>query len=268
MQLLTLASSISGFLFDKNVWQNVWANVLFIGVGYIIVILFKQRNMIEFFGFNKQKRLSILLSTLLIRGNTALTYSGSVMSYSGLAIPEYEYQVIPFFSNLFSIITTGDNVFKTMLNRIFLGDVDIEYVNTPLNMSQIRFNNFICVGGPSANIVTDYYLKNGQSWLGFNASSGVEIQKGKSKGRLLGISNAQDDYGILEKIIDDKNNSCVFIAAGGNIGATKGASYYLATKWKELRNEFKGKGFAICFKVPQYFNDPNGYKYPQIIYKK
>lgn len=270
MEFLNSILSLATFLFaNKEVWLNVWADFLALGIGFSLIIIFKRRNMISFFGFNKQKRLSIFLSTLYIQNNTAITHSGSIISYQGAAIPEYEHQVIPFFSDLFSLITTGDNVLKTILNKLLLGNVDIAYLNTPRNIDSISFHNFICVGGPSANTVTDYYMRNGQTWLGFNTTNaGVEIKKGRQRDKVLGISNQQDDYGILEKIVDKKNNSFIFIAAGGNIGATKASAYYLAKNWRKLQKEFKNSGFALCIKVPQYFIDPNGYLYPQVIYKR
>jgi hypothetical protein len=258
------------FLFlNKDVWVNVWANFLAIGIGYFVIVVFKRKKMLSFFGFDKQKKLSILLSTLYIPTHTAITHSGSKISYQGLAIPEYEHQVIPFFSELFSIITTGDGVMKTVINKLLLGDVDISYLNTPMNINKISFQNFICIGGPSANVITEHYMNTGMTWLGFNKiNTGIDLIKGQGKGKTLGVSNSQDDYGILEKIIDKKNNSSVFIAAGGNFGATKAAAYYLARNWRALQKEFGNNGFALCIKVPQHFVDPDGYLHPQVIYKR
>jgi hypothetical protein len=253
---------------NKDVWLNVWANFLAIIIGIIFLDIFKKRNLINFFGLKKQNKLTIYLSSLYIPHNTALTYTNKIISFQGLVIPEYEHQVIPFFSNLFTLITTGKNVFHTILNKMLLGNVDISYINTPLQINSISFHNLICIGGPSANIVTNYYLRSNLNWLGFNSTNnGIEIKKGKRKGQVLGLNNSNEDFGILEKIIDKKNDSIVFIAAGGNYMATKAAAYYLSENWRNLQKEFKNNGFALCIKTPQHFIDNEGYKYPKIIYK-
>lgn len=268
-EVINLFISVLKVLFlNKDVWINVWANFLAIGGGYIFIVFFKKRNLIKFFGFDKQKKLSIFLSTLYIPSMASFTHAGLRMRYEGAAIPEYEHQVIPIFSNLFSLITTGDGIFKTMANRFLLGDVDIDYLNAPKDFNKISFHNFICVGGPSANQVTNHYMSSEFAYLGFNSvTSGVEIKKGKGKGRQLGLSNQHDDYGIVEKIIDKKNNSIVFITAGGNIGATKGCAFYLAKNWRSLQRRYGSKGFAICIKVPQHFVDPQGYANAQVVFQ-
>lgn len=267
--LRTILNILNWFFFNEEVWVNVWASFLTIGIGAFIFIVFKRRKLLQFFGLDKQNKLSILLSTLYIPLNTAVTHSGSIISYQGPVIPEYEHQVIPIFSDLFSLITTGDNLIKTIISKLLLGDVLIEYLNTPRNYSSISFHNFICVGGPAANSVTYYYMTQNHTLLGFNnINAAIEIKKGRSKGRVLATPSLQDDYGILEKIVDKKNNSFVFIAAGCNYGATKAAAYYLAHNWSNLQKEFGNDGFTLCIKVPQYFVDPNGYLHPVIIYKR
>jgi len=262
--------NVTKFLFlNIDVWINVWASFLTLGIGAALFILLKRRKLLQFFGLDKQNKLSILLSTLYIPSNTAITHSGSIISYQGPVIPEYEHQVIPIFSELFSLITTGDSLIKTIIGKILLGDVDIDYLNTPKSHTNISFHNFICVGGPSANSVTYYYMNQNQTWLGFNnTNAAIEIRRGRFKGKTLATPNLQDDYGILEKIIDKKNNSCVFIAAGCNYGATKASAYYLAHNWKNLQKEFDNNEFTLCLKVPQYFIDPNGYLHPTVIFKR
>jgi hypothetical protein len=257
------------FIFNLNVWQNIWSSLLVIILGIIFIIIFQKRKLLEFFGLNKSKKLTVYFSTLFIPTGTANTHNLQNISFQGPAIPEYEYKVIPFFSELFTSINVGESVLSGIINRLLIGDAVITYLSSPLTFNSTSSNNIISLGGPGANVVTYNFMINRQTWLKFtNNNSSIEIAKGKAKGKIIGIATMQDDFGILEKVFDSKNNRFIFIAAGVNYSATMGTAYYLAMNWKTLHKEYGNKEFALCLKVAQPHIDPDGYKYPQIIYKR
>jgi len=257
------------FIFNLNVWQNIWSNLLAVLIGILFVIVFKKRKLLNFFGLNKQDKLSVYFSTLSIPSGAANSHNLKGISFQGLVIPEYEYKMIPFFSNLFSPINLGESVLKGVMNKLFLGDITISYLSSPLTFNSVNSNNIISLGGPGSNIIAFNFMNNGKTWLKFaNGNSAIEIAKGHTKGKLIGVATPQDDFGILEKIFDSKNNRFIFFAAGINYSATVGAAYYLAMNWEKIHKEYGNKEFSLCLKVAQPYIDPNGYKYSQIIYKR
>jgi hypothetical protein len=226
----------------------------------------------KFFGFDRNKKLNIYISTLFIVSPSSgtVTHQGQVINFTGPVIPEYEFKMIPIFSSLFNLITTGDSLVSALVNRWILGDVDINYPNAPQSLNAIQFCNFICVGGPAANSLTDYYVNQRKiTELGFNSENkGIEIKKGENAGKIIGADGEQFDYGILEKVYDKQNGNIIFVAAGLGFAGTMAAANYLVREWKTLAKNYGDACFTICLKTPWHYLNSEGFKTAEVIFTR
>jgi hypothetical protein len=59
-----------------------------------------------------------------------------------------------------------------------------------------------------------------------------------------------DDFGIVEKIVDDKTGRVYFILAGFGDRATKACGYYFEKHWEELLDKYGDGPFQLVLKVP------------------
>lgn len=85
----------------------------------------------------------------------------------------------------------------------------------------------------------------------------IECLKNHKKYELNKKVPNQDDYGVIEKIVDKTNNHIYFIIAGLSDKATEGCGYYFFTHWKEIIKEYIKGSFGILLKFPAGlgFND-------------
>jgi hypothetical protein len=59
-----------------------------------------------------------------------------------------------------------------------------------------------------------------------------------------------DDFGVIEKIVDEKTGKTYFVLAGFGARATQACGYYLATNWEKLLDQHGNKPFQLILKAP------------------
>jgi hypothetical protein len=258
-----------GLLFDKNVLQNIWANILVILATVALVMFFRHRRMLRFFGFKRNKHLTIWFT----RASHAHTHEEGnctcpAASYSGADIAKYEELTISFFSTLFSRLTSEAKIIESEFHKLQLTKVEISYRNSPEVFEELSsFHNFICIGGPLANSVTARYLEQVPTHMGFSAPNfAVVVKAGKRKGATF-VSEGDYEYGYIEKLIDPDHKTAVFIVAGYSIVATTVAAYYLTENWRLLQKRYGSKPFAVCLKVAESSLSWNWYMTPEVVYQ-
>jgi hypothetical protein len=60
-----------------------------------------------------------------------------------------------------------------------------------------------------------------------------------------------EDYGVIEKIIDEKSGRVFFLFSGLGDRATRGCGWYFANRWEELLSKFGGDEFGVILKFPR-----------------
>ncbi|WP_372369630.1 hypothetical protein [Candidatus Uabimicrobium sp. HlEnr_7] len=251
-------------LFTWGVFENLWSGFLVVVLGYFITQIPKKRKMYRFFGFHRNFKLNVYLSALFVQDKKTPIFShmGFNIPYKGPVVPECEFIAISFFSRIFNLISRGDNVGSSILNKLVLGDVSVNYLNSPASSENIEHRNCICLGSATTNSMTDLYTSRNETILSF-CSKTCTI---KSKDEIIGDPKG-GDYAILEKIYDKETGIYVFVAAGMGISGTLAAVYYLTENWKKLEKKYKHKEFALCLRSCFYDQNPEGYKNAKIVFQ-
>jgi len=246
--------TITSFLFDKLVWQGVWANFLFALIGAILIFIIfsfaNKRKIYRIFGLDKKNRLSIFFSNTFAQN--AIDRQGNQNLYTGPAVPENEFKTIKELFNLLSLIGEKDNALVRFMKFLTFDIAKVEYELSPQNEIQIEANketNVLTIGGPAYNNATSYFQK--KTRLFFN-DSGIMNRKDNT---VVATPSMDYDYGILERIGDE--NRIVIIAAGFHINGTRGTVKYLIDNWKKLPEDF-----AYLIKFPHPSKDIVGYRRP------
>lgn len=251
-------------LFTWGVFENLWSGFLVLLVGYFITQIPKKRKMFRFFGFHRNFRLNVYLSALFVTSQKTpiISHKGLNIPYKGPVIPECEFISISFLSRMFNFISRGDSLGSSILNRVLLGEVSVEYLNSPSSVDEIEHRNCICIGSGATNSVTDLYMTRNSTILSFCETSG----KIQTKDEIIGDPK-NGDYGILEKVYDKDLGVYVFIAAGMGIAGTLAAIYYLSENWRVLEAKYKDREFALCLKSRFYQQNKEAYKNAQVVFQ-
>jgi hypothetical protein len=109
---------------------------------------------------------------------------------------------------------------------------------------------FISLGSPSSNEISDFILRQtNNTFLKFNQNNaGPCIEDINSRRQFNGFQPPiKKDYGLIVKIKNSRfPGHYFFVCAGLGEYGTSGASWYLATKWKEFENQ---QEFGIVIEV-------------------
>ncbi|MDD5430902.1 MAG: hypothetical protein PHP03_01630 [Candidatus Pacebacteria bacterium] len=246
------------YLFNKTVWQNVWANFLFALIGAIIIFIIfaltNKRKIYRIFGLDKKNRLSIYVSTIGVKGG--IDIGGAQNLYEGPAVPENEFRATKEVFDLLSLIGEKDNLFIRFMKFSTFDVTKVEY-KFPQNDIQVEADketNILTIGGPGYNWATKYFQE--KSKLAFVNNVFVN----RSNGETIATPSIDYDYGILERIND--GGRIIILAFGFHVNGTRGAARYLIDNWRDLPEEF-----TCLIKFPNPSRDINGYKKPlEIIY--
>lgn len=113
---------------------------------------------------------------------------------------------------------------------------------------------FVALGSSSSNDITDLILHEANNtFLEFGQEDGTFlIRDKKTNNKFKGFQPPMNnDIGIVLKIPNQRfPGHFLFVCAGLGEWGTSGASWYLATKWRELQKEF-GDSFGIVVEVEQ-----------------
>lgn len=111
---------------------------------------------------------------------------------------------------------------------------------------------FVSLGSSSSNEITDLILREpNNDFLEFGQEGNTSFVRDKKSGRkFIGFqAPVKKDYGIVLKIPNRRFiGKFFFVCAGLGEWGTSGASWYLATKWRDLQSEF-GDAFGVVVEV-------------------
>lgn len=253
--------------FASSMITNILANVVFwtIGGAIVWIVLSRQRRRLHrFFGIRKNSPIIVYLSSLIIEPNTLKNRAGIASDYHGLAIVDYEFQVIPALTSLFTSTRLNiPDLFSGLIDSLWLVKRPIvSFRPSPVTMDELQFADLVCVGSPKFNIATDYYLRTGKPYFILKEVDGVwmvEVSRGKRTGEIA-TATSEWDVGILLKLRDSERGTTIFVAAGGDVNATRAAVEYLARDWSRLLQRYGDEEFGVRLRCPAFDRDPQGYK--------
>lgn len=262
-------------MFFYDFLTNVLANVAFWLVGGVIIGIalgVKRRRMHRFFGITQHKPLIVYLSSLFIERNSIKGRDNLPSEYQGIVIVDYEFQVISRITTLFnsSFIDRTPDMFSGLIDSLWLTKRPIvEFSPCPINKSDLRFQNIICVGGPQFNTASEYYLRTAKPYFTFERANNtwrVKISRGSRTDEYIKI-DSNHDIGLLQRIKDIEHNTIVFIAAGVDINGTRAAIEYLYHHWDRLIREYEDDEFGVCLRCPLFEVDQEGYAHYDVLLK-
>lgn len=255
---------------------NIAANFIFwLGGGSIVWFLLsrKRRRLHRFFGIRKRNPLVVYLSSLIIEPNTIKSREGVVSSYTGLAISDYEFQVIPQLTTLFTSTRLVDipDMFSGFIDSLWLVQRPVvDFRLSPPTIDDLQFTDLISVGGTKFNVVTRYYLKTGAPLYVLNETEDkwiIDVKRGKQAQAQTKteFSKYEVDVGVLLKMRDIENKTTAFIVEGGGVNATRATVEYLVHNWDKLLQRYSDREFGIVLKCPLFEDDKEGYKNWEVI---
>jgi hypothetical protein len=270
------------------VWNNISVNVfaeliasaiiftVFAVIGSIIVAG-RRRKLHKFFGISKDKKLTVYLSSMIAEPGSIKDRFGRESEHKGIVLSNYEFQVIPRITRLFSsnpIDNLPEPIAKLLENNNWLERPELTFLASPLEEKDIVFSNLITVGSGLFNSVTEYYLRTGSPILTLihernNESTSwvLKVNQGNLAGKEIRpqdlIGDDDEDkwsLGILVKLRDVDKKNCVFIAAGTNVNATRATIEYLVNNWHRLQKLYEDEAFGIALKCIKYHKDTKGFE--------
>lgn len=256
----------------------LWLIILFIGFSLIKEII-HYGHLRRFFGLTgKQDDLLIYLSSLPVAKDGLINRYGYKHSFDQLTLAAVEVAIIPWLSILFASdpLQKLPRKIQSFFSRYWAFRlVQLEHRPSPLLEEQIEHVPMLIIGGPYFNSAAKYYQENGTSHLRFNPIIdyedksewiSVEVTKGESKGTVFTTSETYD-LGLLERFTDDRTGATIVLVAGARTNGTKAAVHYLVHHWKDLRDKFGVKDFAICLRCYGRSIDPNAYKNASVLFE-
>lgn len=265
--------------FLSSTLSNIVANIIFWLTGGLIVgflLSRRRKKLYRFFGISKNKTMTVYLSSFSVRDKTVKDFRGEVRSYQGLGVPNSEFLEIPNITGLFSsnALERIPDMLSGLVDSIWLERKPlIEFLASPLDLNEIKPTNYICIGGPAFNSVTEYYLRTGNPYVKLEEAKeeaeGVwklEICRGKRHGEVINSPNGGTwDYGMILRIKDNDRKISVFIVAGTNMNSTRAASQCLVDNWEKLYRQYGAEDFGWCVKCPTLDKNSKGYMHYELV---
>jgi hypothetical protein len=264
----------------NSLLENIVANIVSSVVIFLLVAIIgwfvisgQRRKLHRFFGISRGQPLLVYLSGLVVSPNTIQDRFGYISKYEGLAVPNYEFQVIPRISSLFlsNPLDSLPELFSELLDNMALVKKPIiDFRLSPLNEKELEYSSSICVGSGLFNTATDYYLREGRSYfrpiLDKDRDQWI-VQVLSPTGEIADVvcPDEKENIGVLLRLRDVAHNTITFIAAGTGINGTRASVEYLVGNWGTLSSRYKDMEFGVALTCPKFIVDPEGYKYFKVI---
>lgn len=260
----------------ENIVSNLIGALIWLVLGivlaiacYLVWVLPKYKKLTQFFGIStKHPRLRVYFSRLNIPVGGSVDAQGTPRSYSGVAIPEYEFGIMESLLQPFLMLQPRwmpEAFVKRLRTWGLLTVPDIIFEASPSKEQDIKSDNLALVGSQAYNEGTKYYLSRGNPYLTLvfdNQGPAVIVARGKSKGEKI---TTDTDLAILLRIKDDEHGTNVFVGAGLGVNGTRAAIEYLANNWEALEKNYGAQEFGLCIKCPWVQEDAEGFRKPDIL---
>jgi len=148
---------MSGWGILENIISDIIFLLLAILVSWLWVSITHRRQLQNFFGVNKVKRLCIYLSHINVSMGGSTGTDKRMFSYTGEAVVYGEMQAANRIRNLFSFIIPKLTEASKTIGKLLLSDVDINLDISPDDQSKLETQaSFIALGSPAYNTASSY----------------------------------------------------------------------------------------------------------------
>jgi hypothetical protein len=149
-----------------NIVSDFIYTILILFIGWVLYYFTRRALLLSFFNIKESKRIVIYLSHLRILTSGAIGADGKPRSFGASALPLYETELVPIFQRLFNFVIPGAESQPGFLKKLFISDVTVEILPSPLNVGDIeRTTTFIAVGSPGYNMaskrIEDFFIHLG-----------------------------------------------------------------------------------------------------------
>jgi hypothetical protein len=148
---------MSGWGILENLTSDIIFLLLAILVGWLWVSITHRRQLQNFFGVNKTKRLCIYLSHINVLKYGSTGIDEKMFSYTGEAVDYGEMQAANRIRNLFSSIIPKLTEASKTIGKLLLSDIEINLDISPDEQSKLETQaSFIALGSPAYNTASSY----------------------------------------------------------------------------------------------------------------
>jgi hypothetical protein len=219
----------------------------------------------RFFKVSAEQRLVVYLSSIQIslleredqygkkhRASCTTGPDGQRRTYTGKTVVFGELEMASIFRDIFSSPFPYVGERPSFLRKILMADMVVQIEPSPGKYDEIdQSASIITLGSPGYNKVSEFVEQKLSSEARFiEENSAIKIGNAQPEDRL--------NFSFIEKVVDTQRS--VFYAAGMTETGTKGAAYFLATRWSELRRNENERGFVVLLDV-----DKTNYKNAKIV---
>jgi hypothetical protein len=269
-----------------NLINNILANIIFFALGGTLILALIQKEMRRknvFFGTTSNKKIHVYLSSVSLRDVDAITHFDEKERFTGNALFENEFRIIPEISSLFphrfpteKTLSNVAEAFSSLVDSyMIIQKPEIIFMPSPripqnANFPSTSKSTIICVGSMIYNSVSYYYQQAEQPVLQvLKDSRNCEIrlvqQRATKQVFYRDLEDKKNDLGVVLKI-HDQNENVVFIAAGLGVNATCAAVVYLTREWKSLHKRFPNSDFGVLIECDHISENVDGYRSPSFLF--
>ena len=267
---------------SNDVLSNILATViiaflvLLLRIPSLLMMLFgRRRRKLSFFDIvGPHAKQTVYLSTLFVRAFGASNYTMEPRSFSGPAVPGYEFATLEALHQLWREPTLENlpKLLRPTLGRLSwrLQPVQLDTRSSPRNAAEVEFGgSIVAVGGQHYNVVTKLFLDTLRPYLTISDDGGSIVLL-TSEESVVGNTSDKgvlefEDYGILQRLFHPPTNTTALIVAGIGTTGTTGAAFYLLKNWHDLSKRFAQEPFAVCLGFKNVRSNPNSFLEPVVV---
>lgn len=216
----------------ENILAGVIANVIFfaltIAIGWSTFLIVRRRKLLKFFGIGQTKRITVYLSNIRVIQGGSIGTDGHRRAYSGTTVTLGEAVQASLFQALFSYLIPGLSNQPGILKHLFVSDVKVIILPSPLKEEDIdRSSTIVTLGSPGYNVISEWTERKLTPRMKFiNNNAAIAVN---------GLPNITDGkQAFVQRLFDSENKRWVFYVAGISELGTIGAAYFLASQWRVL----------------------------------
>lgn len=267
---------------SNDVLSNILATVivafllLLLRIPSLLMMLFgRRRRKLRFFGIvGPHAKQTVYLSTLFVRAFGASNYTMEPRSFSGPAVPSYEFATLEALHQLWREPTLENlpKLLRPTLGRLSwrLQPVQLDSRSSPRSAAEVEFGgSIVAVGGQHYNVVTKLFLDTLRPYLTISDDGGSIVLLASEESIVGNTSDKAalefEDYGILQRLFHPPTNTTALIVAGLGTTGTTGAAFYLVKNWHDLSKRFGQEPFAVCLGFKNVRSNPNSFLEPVVV---
>ncbi|MFH1690259.1 MAG: hypothetical protein ABIE42_08480 [Candidatus Eisenbacteria bacterium] len=227
-------------MFGLSVLAGVVGNAVFwagfLAIAWTLLVHWRRRSIIPFFGIKGSRRLVVYLSNIQVAQGGSLTIEGSAGMYSGTAVALSEASVADRIREQFRYPLPRQVDRPGILSKLLVADVKVDVTAAPPTQKMLDSRDpFIALGSWWYSWASRYVEADLPSRAGFQSD-------GKARIVIEGEDDVSGDhYAYIQRVYDVPRKRFVFQAAGLTELATVGAGYYLATRWQRMYDRYGGR---------------------------